>query len=139
MLRKKDIFQNVEKERSVKRKSNLSSIRVIKNSSFNQYFLYMYISDMVKTFLKILWWRFLVPRSNCLLVSSTTLSCKTQNIVTLSMLVLIQIAFFLRSISYALLSGLFNSVIKIFIASQRNFFIFEFHCFVLLLNFITSN
>ena len=54
MLRKKDIFQNVEKERSVKRKSNLSSIRVIKNSSFNQYFLYMYISDMVKTFLKIL-------------------------------------------------------------------------------------
>ena len=64
----------------VKRKSNIS-FRVIKNSSFDQRFL------MVKTFLKILWWRFLVPHSEHLLVSSATLSCMTQNILTLSMLV----------------------------------------------------
>ena len=74
----------------VKRKSNIS-FRVIKNSSFDQRFL------MVKTFLKILWWRFLVPHSEHLLVSSATLSCITQNILTLSMLVYyntIQVAFF---------------------------------------------
>ena len=35
---------------------------------------------MVKTFLKILWWQFLVPRSKHLLVSSATLLCKIQNI-----------------------------------------------------------
>ena len=41
---------------------------------------------MVKTFLKIqLWWRFLVPHSEHLLVSSATLSCMIQNILTLAM------------------------------------------------------
>ena len=35
---------------------------------------------MVKTFLKVLWWQFLVPRSKHLLVSSATLLCKIQNI-----------------------------------------------------------
>ena len=80
-------------ERSVKRKSNIS-FRVIKNSSFDQRFL------MVKTFLKILWWRFLVPHSEHLLVSSATLSCMTQNILTLSMLVYYNTnSFFLRSFS----------------------------------------
>ena len=34
-----------------KRKSNLSFIRIIKNSSFDQHFLYVY----VKTFLNIIW------------------------------------------------------------------------------------
>ena len=71
-------------ERSVKRKSNIS-FRVIKNSSFDQRFLM--VKTSIKTFLKTLWWRFLVPRSEHLLVSSATLSCKTQNILTLSMLV----------------------------------------------------
>ena len=42
---------------------------------------------MVKTFLKILWWQFLVPSSEYLLVSSATLLCKTQNILTAWMLV----------------------------------------------------
>ena len=42
---------------------------------------------MVKTFLKILWLQFLVPHSEQLLVSSATLLCKTQNILTLSLLV----------------------------------------------------
>ena len=69
-------------ERSVKRKSNIS-FRVIKNSSFDQSFL------MVKTFLKILWWQFLVPHPEHFLVSSATLLCMTQNILVLSMLVLI--------------------------------------------------
>ena len=66
-------------ERSVKRKSNIS-FRVIKNSSFDQRFL-------VKTFLKILWWRFLVSHSEHLIVNSATLSFMTQNILTLPMLV----------------------------------------------------
>ena len=71
-------------ERSVKRRSN-TSFRVIKNSSFDQRFLM--VKTSIKTFLKTLWWRFLVPRSEHLRVSSATLSCKTQNILTLSMLV----------------------------------------------------
>ena len=54
---------------------------MIKSSSFDQRFL------MVKTFLNIIWWQFLVPHSEHLLVSSATLSCMTQNILTLSMLV----------------------------------------------------
>ena len=92
----------------VKRKSNIS-FRVIKNSSFDQRFL------MVKTFLKILWWRFLVPHSEHLLVSSATLSCMTQNILTLPMLVYYNTnSFFLRHFSLMFLT------------------------FVLLLNFITS-
>ena len=70
-------------ERSIKRKSNIS-FRVTKNSSFDQRFLVCY---MVKTFLKILWWWFLVPRLEHLLVSSATLSCKKQNILSLPMLV----------------------------------------------------
>ena len=72
----------------VKRRSNISFM-VIKNSSFNQRFV------MVKTFLKILWWRFLVLHSEHLLVSSATLSCMRKNILTLSTLVCyIQISFF---------------------------------------------
>ena len=53
-------------ESSVKRKSNLSFIRVIKIHILIEVF-YMYLA---KIFLKILSWRFLVPRSEHLLVSS---------------------------------------------------------------------
>ena len=58
-------------ERSVKRRSN-TSFRATKNSSIDQCFLM--VKTSIKTFLKILWWRFLVPRSEHLLVSSATLS-----------------------------------------------------------------
>ena len=70
-------------KRSAKRKSNIS-FRVIKSSSFDQQ---LPISYMVKVFVKILWWQFLVHRSEHLLVSSATLSCKTQSILALSILV----------------------------------------------------
>ena len=46
----------------------------------------VFYTYLVKTFLKILWWRFLVPCSEHLLVSGATLLFKTQNILTLSML-----------------------------------------------------
>ena len=142
-------------ERSVKRKSNVNSIRVIKNSSFrsshpemflgkgalkicskftgeqpcrsaisvkllcnfieivlrhgcspgnllhvfrapflnntSEWLLLIFWSTFsiyaVQTFLKILCWGFLVPRSESLVVSSATLLCKTWNISALSMLV----------------------------------------------------
>ena len=55
---------------------------------------------MVLTFLKILWWGFFVPRSERLFTSSATLSCKTRNISTFSMLVYYNTnGFFLRSSS----------------------------------------
>ena len=54
----------------------------IKNSSFDQIFLYM-----VQTFLKLFWWRFLVLCSERLFISSATLSCMTCNTSTFSMLV----------------------------------------------------
>ena len=57
-------------------------------------------SYIVKTFLKILCWRFLVPCSEHFLVCSATLSSETQNILTLSMLVYYNTnSFFLRSFS----------------------------------------
>ena len=55
---------------------------------------------MVKTFLKILWWRFLVTHSERLFVSNATSLCKTKNILTLSMLVYFNTnSFLLRSFS----------------------------------------
>ena len=118
-------------ERSVKRKSNIS-FRVIKNSSFDQRFL------MVKTFLKILWWRFLVPHSEHLLVSSATLSCMTQNILTLSMLVYYNTnSFFLRSFSLMhWLPGLFSSLIKVLsvqLSITSSFWSFIVSCWSLIL------
>ena len=85
-------------ERSVKRKSNIS-FKVIKNSSFDQRFL------MVKTFLKILWWRFLVPHSEHLLVSSATLSCMTKcfDSVNVSIGIVQTYSFFLRRFSLSLM------------------------------------
>ena len=69
-------------ERSVKTKSNLSFVRAVENSSFDQHFLYV----IVKAFLKVIWWWFLVLRSEHIL-SSGTLLCKKHNILTLSMLI----------------------------------------------------
>ena len=87
-------------ERSVNRKSNLGFIIVIKKLMY-----------MVQNFLKILGWRFLDLRSEHLFVSSATLTCKTQNILTLSMLVYYNTnSFFLRSLSLMHCTGLFSSV-----------------------------
>ena len=126
-------------ERSVKRKSNIS-FRVIKNSSFDQRFL------MFKTFLKILWWRLLVPHSEHLLVSSATLSCMTQNILTLSMLVYYNTnSFFLRSFSLMhWLPGLFSSLIKVLsvqLSITSSFWSFIVSCcsLILLLSNIASS
>ena len=63
----------------VKRKYNLNLISHIKNSTFDHHFIY---TCMVQTFLKIVWWWYLVPRSKRFLISSATLSCKTCNIST---------------------------------------------------------
>ena len=115
-----------------KRKSNLSFIRVIKNSSFDKRFLY--VQYLVKTFLKIPWWQFLVPCSGYLLVSGTTLSCKTQNTLILSMLVYYnKNSFLLRSFSLMhCLAGLFSPLIKAFkCLAKHNFFISKFHFFML--------
>ena len=107
-------------ERSVKRKSNIS-FRVIKNSSFDQRFL------MVKTFLKILWWRFLVPHSEHLLVSSATLSCMTQNILTLSMLVYYNTNSFFLSFSLMHLLLVCSSSLIIKVLSEIHFEVSLFH------------
>ena len=78
-------------ERSVKKKCNLSFITVTKNSSFDQRFL-IWLKPLSK---------FFVPRSEHLLVSSASLLCKTQNILTLPMLVYCNTSSFsLRSFSF---------------------------------------
>ena len=83
-------------ERYVKRKTSIS-FRVIKNSSFDQGFLMCY---MAKTFLKIFWWRFLVARSEHLLVNSASYRVRHKIFWTLSMLVYYNTnSFFLRSFS----------------------------------------
>ena len=116
----------------VKRKSNISFST--KKSSFDQHFL------MVKTFLKIIWRRFLVSHSEHLVSRSR----KTQNILTLPMLLyynsILFIAFFwyVSRLFTAWLLGLFSSIINVLSVSEHNFFILKFHCFMLLLNFITS-
>ena len=95
---------------------------------------------MVKTFLKILGWRFLfLARSEHLLVSSVTLSCKTQYILTLSMLVYYKLnSFFLRNIRTYALPGCLVCSPRFSAFLSYNFFILKFYCFMLLLNFITS-
>ena len=75
----------------------------------------------VKTLLKIIWRRFLVLRSERLLVSSATLLCKTQNIVYI--LYTIPVSFIKQDFKYL---------------AQHNFFILKFHCFMCLLNSISS-
>ena len=107
-------------ERSVKRKSNIS-FRVKKKIFWSTF------SYMVKAFLKILWWPFLVPRSEHL-VSSATLSSKTQIILTLSMLVYYNTnSFFLRSFSrmHWLLVCSSSLIIKFF--SELHFEVSLFH------------
>ena len=123
-------------ERSAKRKSNLSFIRVTKIDLLINVF-YM---SMVKTFLKIIWRRFLVSHSEHLVSRSR----KTQNILTLPMLLyynsILFIAFFwyVSRLFTAWLLRLFSSIINVLSVSEHNFFILKFHCFMLLLNFITS-
>ena len=83
-------------EWSVKRKYNLSFIRVIKNSSFDQRFL-IWLKRLSKFFGD----DFFVLRSEHLLFSSVSLMCKTQNILTLPMLVYCnRNSFSLRSFSF---------------------------------------
>ena len=98
----------------VKRKSNVS-FRVIKNSFFDQRFL------MVKTFLKIIWWQFLVPYSEYLLVSTATLLCMTQNILTLSVLVYYNTNSFFRSFSLMYLLLGCSSSLTINVLSEIHF------------------
>ena len=62
--------KNVEM-RKICEKSNLSFIRVIKKSSFDQCFL----AYMVKIFPKIIWSRFLVPRSCSYFLLAVQLYC----------------------------------------------------------------
>ena len=92
---------------------------------------------MVQTFLKMIWWRFFVPRSERLLISSATLSSETWNISASSVLVYCYTNnFFLRSFSLMHWSVQFiNQGFKCF---EHNFFILKFHSFMLFLNFITS-
>ena len=110
----------------VKRKSNIS-FRVIKKSSFDQRFL------MVTTFLKILWWRFLVPHSEHLLVSSATLSCMTQNILTLSMLVYYNTNSFFLSFSLMHLLLVCSSSLIIKVLSEIHFEVSLFYVAPLIL------
>ena len=94
----------------------------------NVFYMYMF-----KTFLKIIWWQFLLPYSEHTVVSSATLSCKTQNVLTLSTLVYYNTNSFLwRS---------FSLIYCLTARSSLSFLIItlKLHCFMLLLNFITSN
>ena len=47
-------------------------------------------------------------------------------------------SFFLRRFSLILYTGLFSSLIKVLSVFGHNFFTLKFHCFMFLLNFITS-
>ena len=89
----------------VKRKSNISFI-VIKSSSFDRFL-------MVKTFLKIIWWGFLVLYSEHLLVSSATLSCTYDKIFWLCQCkyTMIQMWLFSKFLTYAhFIVGLFQFI-----------------------------
>ena len=95
---------------------------------------------MVKNFLKVLWWRFLVPRSERLLVSSATLLCKTQNISTLSMLVWYNTnIFFLRGFSLrytytaCLICSVHQSRFYMFVGITFSFWSFIVSCCSLIL------
>ena len=113
-------------ERYVKRKTSIS-FRVIKNSSFDQRFLMCY---MANTFLKILWWRFLVPRSEHLLVNSQSYRVRHKIFWALSMLVYYNTnSFFLRSFSlmHWLLVLICSTSLIIKIFSELHFEVSLFH------------
>ena len=74
---------------------NLSFLRVMKNSSFDQCFQYVYCQNLYKNSLVTI----SSSRLRTSLVSSTTLQFKTQNILTMSMLVYHNKNSFLRSFS----------------------------------------
>ena len=93
---------------------------------------------MVQTLLKIL----RVTISFTLLrTSRANLSCKTWNISSFSLLVnynlITQIAFFWQGFYY-FCTGLFSWLIKVLSVFHHNLFLLEPHCFIFLLNFITS-
>ena len=96
---------------------------------------YMY---MVKPFPNVVWWRFVVPCSESLLISSATLLRKTWNISTFSMLVCYKIQMaFIWDVSH-ISTDLFSSLIKVLNLFVHNFFIFKFHPFMFLINFTIS-
>ena len=65
------------------------SLISISSESYKKFIFWRKFSIyMVQTFLKKFWWQFLVPRSELLLISSATLSCKTCNISNFSVLLL---------------------------------------------------
>ena len=114
-------------ERSVKRKSNLNFIRVIKKfiiwSTFSIY--------MPQTFLKRFWWQFLVPHPERL-ISSAISSCKTCNILML----VLQKAFFWE-VSLLCMHWSVHFINQGFKTFELNFFILKCHCFMFLFNFMT--
>ena len=122
-----NIFRNVEKDLW---KGSLISVssEPLKNSFFDQHFLYV----MVKTFLKIISWQSVVPHAEHLLVSSATLLCRTQNILTLSMLLIFWEVWLMHCLVCSV------HLIKVLSVFEHNFFIWKIHCLMLLLNFITS-
>ena len=96
--------------RSVKRKCiSVSSESQKIHLLINIFYIYM-----VKTFLKIPWRRFFVPRSDYLLVSSAALPCKTQNVLIFSMLVHYNTNSFFWQIShsYAFPACLFSFIVR---------------------------
>ena len=122
-------------ERSVIRKSNPNFIRVIKNSSFDQHFLYIW----TKPFKKFFGDNFLFPAH--IVISSATLSCKTGNIWTLSVLVQYNTnSFSLRTFSPIRGSVQFITALKCFRAIPSSFwsFIVSSWSLVLLLPNIAS-
>ena len=86
-------------------------------------------SCMVKTFLKNIWRQFLFPRSEHLLVSSATLLCKTQNILTFSMLVYYNTnSFFSKTfLTYVLTLLVCSSSLIIKVLSELYFEVSLFH------------
>ena len=103
------IMRNIYK----KRKSNLNFIRIIKNSSF---WLPIYTDiPIVQTFLKILWWRFLAPRSTYF----DFVNISIYNLLTHTLHWSVQLRF-----------SVFLSI--------NNFFILKFHFITLLLNYLPN-
>ena len=106
------------------------SVRVTKNTSFDRRFLMVKtsiktsISNYLVMITSIIWWWFLVPRSEHLHVRSATVSCKTQNSLTLSMLVPIHYninSFFLKR--FSLCPDCWSLIIKVL--SELHFLLFN--------------
>ena len=92
---------------------------------------------MVQTFIKLLWWRFLFSRLERLLINSETLSCKTRNISTFSMLLYYNTnnGFFWDVSMHWSVQFILINVLGVF---EHKFFILKFHWFKFLFYFIIS-